>query len=1030
MKNRILTVLSLLILSSRIIAQTSEEIYSGTVIKAGYVDDASYGPFNIGFSFTYYGNSYTQFYVNSNGMILFGSGSSTGVEAPIPTAAVPNNFIAAFWDDLVVDATGKILYTTIGAAPNRKLIIQYNNMGFYSLPPYMGSFTVILYETSNVIRVQNRLIVDNTSTRAHGESATIGIENSDGSAGVQYAYHNAAAVTTGKTITFTPSGATYILNQDEIYDAIFLTPNIVLPEPGIPNLLSPPQNSVIGSDYTFMWSGGGNSSTYSLLISDSPDLGGATYYSPGSNTSYNVSGLNLNSTYYWGVFTSNATGTTWCEIKKFTTSSTATLTPVPQTIWTEQLQDKTINLLFTGGDGSPKTAIITALPAQGQLYQAYAGARASRITSVPATVTDGGRNVIYAATGNTGNGVGNFGFKINDAGGDSPVGLITMNVSPQGVPEVLYVAKSTSVEIQFDIPMTDPSGKQSQFTVTVNGTPATISSASLKTGDPNTIVLTLATPLAGTETVSVSYTQGDVTGSTGGILFSFTSQTVTSTAQSITFPVIPPKFTGNAPFNPGATASSGLGITYSSSNQPVATVSGLNVTIVSAGISEITARQAGNGIYAPAKFTRILSIENAVKLNQTITFGTLPVKLTGDADFYLTATSSSGLPVIYSGNNTAVATITGNLVHITGVGSAVITASQPGNTTYNAASNVQQTLSVNNPNQAISFGAIPGKTYGDADFTVTATASSGLTVSFSGDNPSVATVTTAGLIHITGAGSVVITASQDGNGTYNAAEPVSQTFFVSKAPLTFTADNKSKDYLAQIPVLTYSITGFVNGENQSVLDVLPAIQTAALQNSDAGNYPVTISGGNDNSYSYVYVAGTLTINKIRQILTIVDVPSKLMVKDTYTLIVTSNSGLPVHFEVSDVSKATINGNQLTGVARGVIQIRAISAGDQNYFMEDIFFPVEITSTHKDIMHLFTPNSDGYNDYWEIPEMPEWGRCDVKVYGRTGKLVFSMTNYDNQWNGTSDGKPLPEGAYFFIIKTENAGTVTGTVNIVR
>jgi hypothetical protein len=46
------------------------------------------------------------------------------------------------------------------------------------------------------------------------------------------------------------------------------------------------------------------------------------------------------------------------------------------------------------------------------------------------------------------------------------------------------------------------------------------------------------------------------------------------------------------------------------------------------------------------------------------------------------------------------------------------------------------------------------------------------------------------------------------------------------------------------------------------------------------------------------------------------------------------------------------------------------------------------------------------------------------------MVFSDPDYNNLWDGRSDGNPLPEGPYYFVIKTENAGTVTGTVNIVR
>jgi gliding motility-associated-like protein len=82
------------------------------------------------------------------------------------------------------------------------------------------------------------------------------------------------------------------------------------------------------------------------------------------------------------------------------------------------------------------------------------------------------------------------------------------------------------------------------------------------------------------------------------------------------------------------------------------------------------------------------------------------------------------------------------------------------------------------------------------------------------------------------------------------------------------------------------------------------------------------------------------------------------------------------------------------------------------------------------MNLFTPNNDGYNDYWEIADLESFGTHDIRVFNRWGKLVFSSTNYENDWDGTSDGVALPSAAYYYIIKTGNAGTITGTVNIVR
>ena len=84
-------------------------------------------------------------------------------------------------------------------------------------------------------RYSTGTIVDATSARAHGSSATIGLENSDGTAGVQYAYHNPAAIYTGQAISFTPSGPTYTINSNEVYDGVVLTTNLTLPEPGFRN---------------------------------------------------------------------------------------------------------------------------------------------------------------------------------------------------------------------------------------------------------------------------------------------------------------------------------------------------------------------------------------------------------------------------------------------------------------------------------------------------------------------------------------------------------------------------------------------------------------------------------------------------------------------------------------------------------------------------------------------------------------------------------------------------------------------------
>ncbi|WP_375580737.1 hypothetical protein ABWH96_06895 [Marivirga tractuosa] len=119
------------------------------------------------------------------------------------------------------------------------------------------------------------------------------------------------------------------------------------------------------------------------------------------------------------------------------------------------------------------------------------------------------------------------------------------------------------------------------------------------------------------------------------------------------------------------------------------------------------------------------------KEDQTITFNSLDSRTFGDADFELTAETSSGLAVSYTSSNTVVATVSGSTVSILEPGSTIITASQTGNVAYNAADPVERTLTIKKANQTISLDAISDKLVTDADFTIPATATSGLTLSYS-----------------------------------------------------------------------------------------------------------------------------------------------------------------------------------------------------------------------------------------------------------------------------------------------------------
>jgi len=167
-------------------------------------------------------------------------------------------------------------------------------------------------------------------------------------------------------------------------------------------------------------------------------------------------------------------------------------------------------------------------------------------------------------------------------------------------------------------------------------------------------------------------------------------------------------------------------------------------------------------------------------LANTITFGPLPVKTYGDPDFVITATANSGLPVRFVSGDNSIATVTQNaagdwVVHIVSAGQVTISAFQDGDAAYAPAAEVDQSLQINKKDQSITFAALPATaTTTDAPLALMASASSGLPITFTVSDPTLAAIS-GGKVTFTGTGMVTITATQPGNDDYNAAAPVSYT---------------------------------------------------------------------------------------------------------------------------------------------------------------------------------------------------------------------------------------------------------------
>jgi gliding motility-associated-like protein len=86
-----------------------------------------------------------------------------------------------------------------------------------------------------------------------------------------------------------------------------------------------------------------------------------------------------------------------------------------------------------------------------------------------------------------------------------------------------------------------------------------------------------------------------------------------------------------------------------------------------------------------------------------------------------------------------------------------------------------------------------------------------------------------------------------------------------------------------------------------------------------------------------------------------------------------------------------------------------------------------------IPQIITPNGDGANDHWFIPDIDYFKENTVVIYNRWGQEVFSSAPYSNDWQGQSNtGSPLPEGTYFYVISLgiENGKQYSGNIRIRR
>lgn len=206
---------------------------SATGAESGIDEDGGSAVVPIGFDFVFYGQNYNQVMIADDGYISFTDyGESEWVNTTIPSTDLPDNFIAPYWTDFDGDEEEPIYYETRGSAPNRQFIVQFEARSLWS-NSNQQTFQIILNEADAGIVMQYLTIDPDSSSN----EVTVGIENQDGTDGLQIAYnefyaHDSLAVAISLAlplISASPDSGMIAPGDSMVISAIF---NAVVPAEG------------------------------------------------------------------------------------------------------------------------------------------------------------------------------------------------------------------------------------------------------------------------------------------------------------------------------------------------------------------------------------------------------------------------------------------------------------------------------------------------------------------------------------------------------------------------------------------------------------------------------------------------------------------------------------------------------------------------------------------------------------------------------------------------------------------------------
>jgi uncharacterized repeat protein (TIGR03803 family) len=402
--------------------------------------------------------------------------------------------------------------------------------------------------------------------------------------------------------------------------------------------------------------------------------------------------------------------------------------------------------------------------------------------------------------------------------------------------------------------------------------------------------------------------------------------------QSLQFAALPDKKYGDSPFELTATATSGLPVSFFSSDPSVVEVNGNVASIRNAGIAYITAIQDGDERFEAAP--QVVQTLYVGKIDQSITVQPIEKKMCC-TEFGVTASSTSGLPLIMQSDPTMAAIVGGNWVRPINIGKSEIRVYHPGDRNYNSAE-VSVPLEVIKGMGIITFNISTEAIFGSGQAAGFLLTDGGVTTVRS-EPPGIAAFER-GQLYILGVGTTTLTASQEENDRYFAAAPVSRTITVHPPQTTPTTnvitwpqpDIEKTLTDAPFNLIAYSSSGLPVSYTSSDPSVV-TIEGNLVRIHSTGTAMITArQPGTTTVPAAIETTRTMEVSKSPQYIGLSESTAIFMDSSPLQLSPYSSAGLPITYVISDPSIATLDNFTLNIHRVANFTIVASQAGNDKY----------------------------------------------------------------------------------------------------